>query len=153
MNYNMYRAVNVPYGQLSSQILNQINDLSGLILTIERMNNALISNSAFNRNPDFLNYITNFDSGKYFFFQCQGYMKALTLTGAFSKPNLCYWLTNLFYPSVNRFNTSINHFNKMRSQFPATISRDLNRLVGIISEFNRELKLIMEKTKSYNISC
>jgi hypothetical protein len=129
-----------------------MNNLSGLMLTIERTNNALLSNSSISANPAFRQYITQFNAGKYFFFRAQGYLEALTRTKCYSKSSICYWLTSLLYPSSTRLNQAMNSFQTFSTGF-GTSNAEVNRLKGVLAEFRRQLSAIIQATRTYGITC
>ena len=147
----LFRAT-IPYDEISTNILKNLYDLSGLTRTIEKINNGLITNIAFNKSTNFQQYVSEFNSGKYFLFQSQGFMQSLVNNKNYSLQNICYWLTNIFYPSSYRFNLALDNFNKLKTELTSS-SAELDKLNGLLNEFKREIDVIMQQSSLYNAIC
>lgn len=147
----LFRAA-VPYDEISTNILKNLYNLSGLTLTIEKNNNGLIKDTSINKNSNFQQYVTEFNSGKYFLFQSQGFMQSLVNNKSYSLQNICYWLTNIFYPASYRFNLSLDNFKKLKTDTTAE-NTELVKLDGILNEFKREIDVIMQQSSLYEAIC
>ncbi len=141
------------YEMISKSILPMLNNLSGLILSIEKLNDSLLMNKDFNQNKNFLNYIQHFSSGRYFHFRSQGYLEALLQTNVFSKENLCFWLNNLVFPAHSHFKEAIIAFDLAQKELSSLNNSDFQKLTYLLTEFRRVGNGIMDSIKQYNISC
>lgn len=141
------------YDEISSKILKELINFSGLILAMEKTNNNLLTENRFSQNSDFLQYIDHFGLGRYFHFRCQGYMEALVFTKSYSPQSICYWLNNLVYPASKHFMEALKYFDKIKLPSTEIHNSEFHKLIGIINEFKKVSNKIMENIKLYNLTC
>lgn len=147
----LYRGIS--YDGISSKILKELVNFSGLVLAMEKINNSLLTETRFNQNSDFLQYIDHFGLGRYFHFRCQGYMEALVLTKCYSPQSICYWLNNLVNPASKHFMEALKCFDKIKMPSTVPHNSDYHKLIGIIDEFKIVSNEITGNIKFYNLTC
>jgi hypothetical protein len=148
-----YRYMSISYYEISTNILKELNDFSGLILSMEKINNNLLTEDGFNQNSDFLQYIEHFGLGRYFHFKCHGYMEALVFTKGYSPQSICYWLNNLVNPASKHFMEALKCFDKINMPSTGHHNSEYHKLIGIVNEFKRVSNEIMDNIKLYNLTC
>lgn len=79
-------------------------------MSIEDTTVKLPENNNFSSNPEFQNFISCFQKGRYYHFRCQGYMECLVFTKYYSPFSLNYWLHELVYPAADNFKKSYGKY-------------------------------------------
>jgi hemerythrin len=147
----LYRSIS--YDEISSKILKNLINFSGLILAMEKINNNLLTEDHFSQNSDFIQYIDHFGLGRYFHFRCQGYMEALVFTKGYSPQSVCYWLNNLVNPASKHFMEALKCFDKVKMPSTGSHNSEYHKLIDIINEFKIVSNEIMGNIKLYNLTC
>lgn len=141
------------YGNTSKKILELLTNFSNLINKITVLNDLLLSDSLFNRNPDFVQYICYFDIGRYYHFRCMGYMEGLVLTKCYSVKSLCYWKNKLVIPAYENISSGLMHLGKLESDPEISSNPTFEALIVETGELKKVAMEIMDTMDYYRLPC
>ena len=74
----------MPYDQISKGVSMLLSQLSTSLQSANEMINTPLTNNKLNIDNNFLDFVSHFDLGKYYWFRIEGYMEALVFTETFS---------------------------------------------------------------------
>jgi len=141
----------MPYDQISQGVLKILSQFSTDLRSANEMINTLLTNDKLNVDNNFLNFVSNFEQGKYYQFRSEGYMEALVHTKAYNVTSLCYWINNLQTPANNYFAEAFSSLDRVSRSFLSDDDfRDLTIEIGALKQI--QMKLI-ETIRMYNLNC
>ena len=141
------------YDSLSVEMLRLLTELSDYINKITPLNNTLLQCNIFNRNSDFMNYISYFDIGRYYHFRCMGYMESLVFTKCYSVTSLCYWKNKLVMPADENFAIGFNYLNLLESNCRISRNPIYKKLMVEVAGLSNVANEIMRTIEYYNLPC
>ena len=140
-----------PCDELSKFILRLLESFSKQIMAIDDSILELLKDSQFNSNPDFMEFIAHFNKGRYYHFQCEGYMKCLVLTKCYSPMSISYWLNTLVYPAVKHFTEALACLDKVEAVPVLESNPEFKNMLEKVDVFKEISMKITESVKMYNL--
>lgn len=141
------------YDEISVEMLELLTEFSDYINRMSVLNETLLTNDLFNRNPHFIQYIYYFGLGRYYHFRCMGYMEALVLTKCYSVKSLCYWKEELVMPASENFMKALEYLDKLKTDSELSSNPVFKVLIRESEGFMKVSMEIMELIKRYNLPC
>lgn len=147
----MFTCMNNPYDKLSINIAGLLKNFSYQTMIIEDCIKTLLTYPQFNTSPDFMKFVFFFDKGKYYHYQCEGYMKCLIITKCYSPISISYWLNELVYPAASFFSKSLTYLDSVKEVDEIKNHSNYKNLNDSIELFKSISNEIMECTEMYNL--
>lgn len=146
----MFSSINNPCDKLSIYIASLLEKLSIETMQIEDCTKMLLKDPEFNTNPYFIKFVYYFDKGKYYHYQCEGYMKCLTITKCYSPMSINYWLNELVYPAAELFDKALECFDRVKKMNKCETQCEYLTLIDSIDNFKDISNEIMKCIEMYN---
>lgn len=141
------------YDDISIEMLKLLTEFSNIINRISILNDCLLKNNLFSRNPCFNQYIYYFGIGRYYHFRCMGYMESLVLTKCYSVKSLCYWKDILVMPASDNIMSALGYLDELQSNCWLSNNMTFKALIVETKELKRVAMEIMNMIKEYELPC
>lgn len=147
----MFLMMSSPYEELSNTTLDVLERFSKQILIINESIPKLLKSSSFNSDPNFMDFISHFSKGRYYHFQCEGYMKCLVLTKCYSPITINYWLNALVYPAASYFAQALEAVDQIEPAPGLPVDHEFNILLNKLETFENISMKLMDFVKMYTL--
>lgn len=139
--------------KVSRRILELLTEFSDYINQTSVLNDILLTNNIFNKNPKFIKYIYSFDLGRYYHFRCMGYMESLVLMRCYSIKGLCYWKNELVMPAYENLTEALKLLDELKLDDEIACNPIFKILICETEELKKIAMEIMDTIKYYNLPC
>lgn len=147
----MYMIIAQSYDVISKYVLGLLNKFSHQIIVINNSIQDLIGNDKFRTNEHFRGFVQEFELGRYYHFQCEGYMESLVVTTCYSPFSIKYWKDALVSPADKHFMEALMHLNQLKKIDEFKDHESFKELMTKIDGFKRISSEIMDAIGLYNL--
>lgn len=146
----MYPSTSTSPDKISKYLFNLISNLNESTRFIKGIIDELLMVNKFNKNRDFLKFISHFNSASFSILKCEGYLKCL-IDSKFYDPSILAYFINGTNISLDKFTKCFLYFNTIKINHKTITNEDLDKLIKEINSFTHTLTVIKDILKLYNI--
>ena len=139
------------YDEISKHLLSLLYRFSNEIMRVNASIMEMQKNPAFNTNENFRLFVMNFNEGRYYHFQCQGYIECLVVTKCYTQHSVRYWIDRLFKPALDYFMRAKTYYERMMAQRVLSESAESAVLGRKMQSFLNIAQAVQDEVAQYNI--
>ena len=137
--------------ETTRRLLGRLYRQSDEIMRINASILTLQKDPAFYANENFCQFVWSFDEGRYYHFQCQGYMEGIVVTKDQSPQFLRYWFNRLFAPARDHLHRALAYFDRMQAKLESDGNVDSAMLNRQIQALRQTLESVQREVGHFNM--